>query len=143
MFKTKRDLPVVKLTDCSTSLNPNTIVFNINIDLSQFRQINNYKRCFYMWNIGQAFKIVTAASNTEMNSQFLGTYDGSLDVCLVNWFEYETRFRHWFGQVSLILSCRVKDFNEHRGVPFRTEECFLEWKIDICVLVETIDEVIL
>ena len=68
MFKTKRDLPVVKLTDCSTSLNPNTIVFNINIDLSQFRQINNYKRCFYMWNIGQAFKIVTAT--TRKHAEF-------------------------------------------------------------------------
>ena len=96
-----------------------------------------------MWNIGQAFIIVTAASNAVMNSQFLWTYDGSLDVRLVDRFEYEFRFRHWFGQVSLILSRRVKDFNEHRGVPIRSEECFVQWKIDICVLVETIDEDIL
>lgn len=32
---------------------------------------------------------MTAASETKMNSEFLGTDNGSLDVRLVNRFEYE------------------------------------------------------
>ena len=85
---------------------------------------------------------MTAASETKMNSEFLGTNNGSLDVRLVNRFEYESRFRHGFTQEPEILSRTFKDFVIHRDIFGRGKERLLEWEIDICVSKERIDEVI-
>ena len=136
-------LPVVKFTNCSTSLNPTTIVFNINVDFSQLGQVHHYKRFFDLRDIRQAFVVVTAASDAYMSSKFLGTDDGSLDVRLVERFEYESRFRHGLCQVPEILSCRLKDFAEHGNVFGRSEKRTFEWERNMRVFMETVYELIL
>ena len=136
-------LPVVKLTNCSTSLNPSTIVFNINVDFSLLGQVQHYKRFFDLRDIRQAFVVVTAAYDAHMSSKFLGTDDGSLDVRLVERFEYESRFRHGLCQVPEILSCGLKDFAEHGNVFGKSEKRTFEWERNMRVFMETVYELIL
>uniref|UniRef100_M4EFI9 Uncharacterized protein n=1 Tax=Brassica campestris TaxID=3711 RepID=M4EFI9_BRACM len=97
---------------------------------SAILQVQHYKRFFDLRDIRQAFVVVTAASDAHMSSKFLGTDedDGSLDVRLVERFEYESRFRHGLCQVPEILSCGLKDFAEHGNVFGRSEKRTFEWE---------------
>uniref|UniRef100_A0A803R938 Uncharacterized protein n=1 Tax=Cannabis sativa TaxID=3483 RepID=A0A803R938_CANSA len=59
---------VVKFSNCSTSLNPSRVMFDVNMDESKVDEIYENKRSFYLRHVGNSFIVVASTTNSEMEA---------------------------------------------------------------------------
>nr|GMD10321.1 hypothetical protein PanWU01x14_309560 [Ipomoea batatas]GME01733.1 hypothetical protein PanWU01x14_309560 [Ipomoea batatas] len=111
------------------SLDPNTLILNINLNSPELSQINHDKRRrrFHVRGVGNPFVVMAAAADSELNAGFFSANDGGLDVGFNQWREYEQRLGRGGHQEGEILGSGLENGIERRSICNSGEESGGEW----------------